>query len=102
MINILENAITVKTNGKMKVIKVSVKADRDWVYIRTEDNGIGIPPEVMERIFESGYSTKNSTGFGLAFVKQVMENNEGTISIESVVSQGTAVTLMLPVYREES
>ncbi len=100
LINILENAFTAPTNATIKVVRVEVKADDDWLYIRIEDNGVGISEEIMERIWESGYSTKNTTGFGLAFVKQVMENNKGTIRIDSSVGSGTKVSLVLPVYKE--
>ncbi len=100
LINILENAFTAPTNALKKVVRVDVTSDEDRLYIRIEDNGEGISHEIMEKIWESGYSTKNTTGFGLAFVKQVMENNKGSIHITSLVGRGTTVLLNLPVYKE--
>ena len=64
--------------------------------MEVEDNGIGIPEENLDRIWEAGFSSKNTTGLGLAFVKKVIEDNLGEVKIESVENEGTKVTLRLP------
>lgn len=74
------------------------------VRISVRDTGHGIPPEDLERIFTSFYSTKNSsqsateccgTGLGLAFCKTVVDAHQGSLSVESQVGQGTAFHITL-------
>lgn len=105
LINILENAINVPTKHATKVIQMHVyRIDKDLA-IDITDNGIGITKSRMTKIWEIGYSTKKSTGLGLAFGKKVIEDNGGSISIESTVNLGTTVRIVLPdetyVDREE-
>jgi signal transduction histidine kinase len=62
-----------------------------------QDTGLGIPPEIREKIFEPLYSTKGfGVGLGLPTVKQIMEQHDGGIEIESIEGAGTQVTLWLP------
>lgn len=105
LINILENAMNVPTKYNLKKITVDVyKIDKELA-IDIKDNGVGIPKEQMNKIWQIGYSTKKSTGIGLAFGKKVIEDNGGTIDIDSTVNIGTRVRITLPdeayVDREE-
>lgn len=64
------------------------------------DQGKGIEPAQLGRVFEPFYSTKSSgTGLGLAIVKSIIEDHHGSISISSVVGQGTQVQIVLPLVR---
>jgi signal transduction histidine kinase len=67
------------------------------VKLEVEDNGYGILPNDLKRIWKTGYSTKNHPGLGLAFVRQVAEGHEGSVSIKSDVGQGTSVWITLPL-----
>lgn len=96
IINIIENAMIVETKKPVKEIFIRVYEKEDYVTIEIEDNGIGIPEAQMEKIWEIGYSTKETTGLGLAFVKKVIEDNGGEVRIESVVDEGTLVKVLLP------
>jgi two-component system NtrC family sensor kinase len=66
-----------------------------------QDSGAGIPPEHLDKVFEPFFTTKaRGTGLGLAISKQIVEQHQGSIRIESEVGKGTAVTLSFPVARE--
>lgn len=74
-----------------------------FVRLTVRDNGSGIPPEQMERLFEPFHTTKEvgrGTGLGLASVLGAVEQNEGFIEVESAPGQGTAFKLHLPVTTE--
>ena len=74
---------TGKTNGRIEVV--------------FEDNGPGIPPDILPKIFEPMFSTKSfGVGLGLPVVKQIMEQHGGGIEIESEEGRGTWVCLWLP------
>lgn len=98
VINLLDNAYCAvnKTTGK---IRLTVTEADGNVFIIVEDNGIGISDEAMKHIWELGYSGKQSTGMGLAFTSQVIENHGGTIRIESEEGKYTKAVICL---REEN
>lgn len=96
VINIIENAIAVPTKNLTKKVLVSIYRMDNNLAIDVIDNGIGIPKSQMEDIWKAGFSTKESTGLGLAFGKKVIEDNGGTINIDSTVDVGTTVRMTLP------
>jgi len=70
-----------------------------YVEIKVTDTGIGIPPEIVESIFEPYFTTKGpgeGTGLGLAMVKGVVESYGGKIFVASQVGKGTIFTIYLP------
>jgi signal transduction histidine kinase len=95
VINVLENAMIVPCKHAYKNIIFEVKPACNGLYIIIQDNGIGIKDSELSRIWEVGYSTNNTSGLGLPFAKQIIEENEGTIDIVSEPNQGTAVTIFL-------
>lgn len=84
-------------------LTVSTEAvDTRHIRITFSDNGCGIPPESLEKIFEPFYTTKaRGTGLGLAITRQIIEQHQGEIHIDSTVDKGTLVTVTLPTEREE-
>ena len=95
LINILDNAIDA-VGGDRGEIAVTITAGRGRVFIEIVDNGEGILPQHTELIWEPGFSTKKSSGFGLPFVREIVEKNEGGIRIENAERKGARVVISLP------
>lgn len=94
ILNIVRNAREAMPGGGRIVIDAGRAGDSAWLSVA--DSGGGIPLEFRERLFEPFATTKaRGTGLGLAFVKQVMHESGGDVSIESVPGQGTTVRLVL-------
>ena len=72
--------------------------DKEVVHIWVEDNGRGIPPQALDKIFDLFYSTKGTrgSGFGLAIVQKVVNEHNGTIEVSSRVNSGTKFLIKLP------
>lgn len=101
--NLINNAI-VYTQEKGKVI-VKIHKEDEWVVIEVSDNGIGIPEDEQDRIFERFYRvdkarSRNSggTGLGLSIVKYLVENLNGSICVNSKLGLGTTFTVKLPYH----
>lgn len=100
--NLVGNAVKYTGNGGQ--VAVTLSADPDVAYIEVSDNGKGIPPEHLPRLFERFYRVpqKNGerriagTGLGLAIVKLIVEKHGGTVSVESAVNVGSRFTIRLP------
>jgi signal transduction histidine kinase len=100
VVNMLDNAIKNSPDGEISVIL----CDEDSVVrLIIEDNGCGIPTDVMERIFEPFYRvdkarsrTLGGNGLGLSITKEIIERHNGQIKIESKEGQGTKVSIILP------
>jgi len=77
----------------------------DYITLNVSDNGIGIPPHDLERIFEPFYTKKvmgkSGTGLGMAVVWGTVKDHKGYIDVKSTEGQGTAFTLYFPVIRQE-
>ena len=82
--NLIDNAIyeAGKVSGE---VHVTLREDAGALYFSVENDGGEIPADMLEKIFEPGYTTKGSkgTGMGLYIVKQTLDENNGTMSIES-------------------
>lgn len=102
--NLLANAIDasekISDRGR-RVAKLEARQEKGWVVLVISDHGPGIPPQLMDHLFEPFYSTKNASvrsglGIGLALVKQYVENDfRGTIGVVSDAKSGTVFTLKL-------
>ncbi|MDU0460858.1 MAG: cache domain-containing protein [Geobacteraceae bacterium] len=100
-INLILNAGGAMPEGGRLFIKTEPAPD-NRIRIQFQDSGCGIPQESLEKIFEPFYTTKErGTGLGLAITKQIIDQHHGEILIESVIGQGTCVTVILPVDQEE-
>jgi signal transduction histidine kinase len=82
-----------------EAVSLGLERGGSYIAVSVADNGGGIPPEVLERVFEPFFSTKGErggTGLGLSMVRWFAEQSGGSVRIESAVGQGTTVTLLLP------
>ena len=68
----------------------------DYSDVKFKDNGKGIPQSQQQAVWNKGYSTSQSSGLGLPFVRSVVERVGGTIQMKSTVDQGTTITLVIP------
>lgn len=84
--------------GGNLLITAEHKETEHAVHITFADEGEGISPEDLERVFEPFYTTKKEgTGLGLAVSYRIVRDHFGDIRIDSVRGQGTTVTVVLPV-----
>ncbi len=69
-----------------------------WLQVIVRDDGVGISPENMERLFEPFFTTKpDGTGLGLAITRRILQEHQGTITVESQLGKGATFSLILPV-----
>jgi signal transduction histidine kinase len=94
--NLLQNARDVLTKGGNIFIEAKSLSDYS-VEVVVRDDGPGVPPDKLERIFEAYYTTKErGSGLGLSIVKHNVELYGGTVSIESELGKGAKFTLLFP------
>lgn len=106
VLNILTNSIKyTKDGGEIKIYVGFVYND---AYIKVFDNGMGIPEEDLNRIFERFYRVDKArtremggTGLGLSIAKEILDKNGGSIDIKSVVGEGTEVVVRIPTKENE-
>ena len=98
LVNLLENARAAL--GVQGEVIVSAEAGpRGSVTVRVSDDGEGIPPDLLPRIFEPRFSTRSKgTGLGLAIVKRLVESWQGGVSVESTPGEGTSVAVRFAVW----
>lgn len=103
--NLISNAINYSPEGGK--VTVTAQGLGEYMEIKVQDTGVGIPPEEVPKIFDKFYRVKNpktrqviGTGLGLAIVKGIVEAHQGTIEVESVVDKGTTFRILLPVITE--
>jgi signal transduction histidine kinase len=99
-LNLLINSIQAMPSGG--VIRVSSNLGRSenggFVDLVVEDQGVGVPPENIPRLFDPYFTTRtDGTGLGLAIADRIVTNHGGTILVESALGAGTTMTVRLPI-----
>ncbi|MBP8625637.1 MAG: hypothetical protein KBI10_02935 [Syntrophorhabdales bacterium] len=97
LVNLIMNAAQAMPEGGL--IKIRTGVEKDYVFISVTDNGIGIKKELLDRIFEPFYTTKekeDGTGLGLSLCKRLIEANKGKIEVESIEGKGSTFKILLP------
>src|SRR4029077_15259522 len=98
--NLITNAAQA-TAGKAGKIMITTRApDAKHVAVDVEDNGNGIPPEVLPKIFAPFFTTKDvgrGPGLGLSIVYKIIASHGGKIDVSSQVGTGTRFTVTLPL-----
>ncbi|MBL7134530.1 MAG: HAMP domain-containing histidine kinase [Phycisphaerae bacterium] len=107
LMNLLINARTaVLAKPTPRLIHVTADRNDNWIFMRIDDNGVGIPPEIIDKIFKPFFTTKGVAdgndktrghGLGLALCREIMDTLSGDISVESTVGVGTQFALRFPV-----
>lgn len=94
--NLVTNAIQAMPQGG--TVTLATRELRGAVEVRVKDEGIGIPPEDLDKIFRLYYTTKaNGSGIGLSLVYRIVQMHDGQIDVDSTVGRGTTVTVALPL-----
>lgn len=96
--NLIKNAIEARPDKRRSLIHILLYCKENDACIEINDNGVGISESLGQRIFTPNFTTKSSgTGLGLAFVKQSIENIDGSISFETIPGVGTTFYIKIPV-----
>jgi signal transduction histidine kinase len=98
LINLVRNAadaVSVKGGGR---VVLRTRGERDRVEVAVEDDGVGIASELLPRLFDPFFSTKEGgNGLGLALTQQIIRDHGGELHVDSRVGRGTTFTLSVPV-----
>lgn len=102
--NLIFNAV--KYNHDEGEVKITLKSHKNHIQVDIKDDGQGIPPEDLKRIFERFYRVEKSrnkkdggTGLGLAIVKHILEGHKSKISVSSTVGKGSIFSFSLPLVK---
>jgi len=101
-LNLIVNAAQAMPEGKMGLIDIRTDCDNTQVRIEVQDNGSGIPPEILKKIFDPFFTTKDpgtGTGLGLSVSQNIIQQHGGTLTVDSTVGVGTRFTITLPIKR---
>ncbi len=101
ILNVFTNAVDALAGKKDKVIRIASSREGEMVCITILDNGHGIEPDNMSRVFESFYSTKErdtGIGIGLSIARNIIEALGGSVSLSSTIGEGTTAKILIPAY----
>ena len=104
--NLVENGIKYNLPGGK--LRIHTFRDGDNAVLKVSDTGVGIPEDALSHVFERFYRVDKArsrstggAGLGLAIVRNMVERNQGTISVESVMQQGSVFTVVFPAFDPE-
>ena len=107
ILNIISNAVKYTPDGGN--IDIYIGFVHNDAYVKIKDTGIGIPKNDVEKVFERFYRVEKArsrkmggTGLGLSIAKEIIEQNKGTIKINSDLGKGTEVIIKIPTIGEEN
>ena len=92
--NLLDNSL--RHGKKVTEIKLSYKNSKNKLMLVYEDNGIGIPEELKERIFEKNFSTGATAGLGLFLIREFCQLHGWKIKESGIYNQGVRFTIAIP------
>jgi signal transduction histidine kinase len=96
LLNIVLNAVQASPRGS--TVSIAVARDRDTAHLTVGDDGVGMTPEVLERIRKPYFTTKEGgTGLGLAVARGLVEQHGGHLEFRSAAGKGTTATITVPM-----
>ena len=108
MMNLLSNAIdalkSIKTENHKGVITIETQSDNNYAIIKISDNGTGIPPAIITKIFDPFYTTKDvgqGTGLGLSIVYGIIKSHDGKVEVQSEENKNTTFVITLPIEQQK-
>ncbi len=106
ILNLLDNAV--KYSRPPAKVHVTLERKEKEMILRVKDQGMGIPHDDLDRIFERFYAVDKShsrslggSGLGLSIVERIVEKHQGTISVESELGKGSTFIITIPIHEEE-
>ena len=105
LLALVSNATDAMPRGGNLWLRTRLLPDAGEIEIQVRDDGSGIPPEILSRIFEPFVTTKESghgVGLGLAVSHSIVERHRGTIAVQSELGRGTTFTVWLTLYGHDA
>ena len=100
--NLIVNAQEAMTDGGSIYISAGLTESEDGLEISFSDTGVGIPPEMVSKIFDPFFTSKEmGTGLGLSISMGIIQNHGGQLKVESSLGEGTTFTVWLPAKKTE-
>lgn len=100
LLNVIQNGAQAMPNGG--TLSVTLEEDRKTAVLRIADEGVGIPPEIREKIFDLYFTTKSGgSGIGLAMTYRILQLHHGSVDVKSEVGRGTEFSLRVPLAATE-
>ena len=103
LMNLLSNAQDAMESSSTRIISVNTREEADTVVVEVADTGCGIEPENIQNVFSRSFTTKpvgKGSGMGLDLVRNMVEEMDGSIEVESIISKGTTFKMIFPRYRD--
>jgi signal transduction histidine kinase len=101
LMNLFSNAKDAMESSRTKTITVDTREEAGNAMIEVADTGCGIDPEHIQQVFSRSYTTKpvgKGSGMGLDLVQKIVEEMDGSITVESAVSNGTTFRIVFPLH----
>jgi signal transduction histidine kinase len=96
LLNLMLNGMQAMDAGG--ILRVSIRRDQDAALLEVADNGSGIPPELLPRIFDLYFTTKTKgSGIGLSMTYRIVQMHGGSLEVRSQAGQGATFTMRLPL-----
>lgn len=107
-IYLVQNSIEAMANSGTKILTITTKSDSNQVHLTITDTGSGMSDELLEKIFDPGFTTKHQKpgaateepvhlGMGLSCVSDIIEKYQATMDITSSPSRGTSIHVVIPI-----
>jgi len=101
LVNLIQNAR--QAMGREGTLTLATERVGDWAVLSVSDTGGGIPPGILDRMWEPFFTTRtHGSGLGLALVRRVVEDHGGRVEVETRVGEGTTFRIFLPIHAEGS